>query len=257
MDHADLEFCDGLSFDAVRRHASLAALADAPRTKRDLASAVGVSGTTAQRTLASFKDGGLVEHTPEGHVLTGHGRTVLNAVRRYHADVAAAVRLEPLTDSIDVHDVEFDLEAFADASLTVAEPGDPYGPLRRFADLLETTESLRGFDTTSVAPTYVEEVHEKILGGTPVEIVYDPAVVESIASDYADLAAEAFEQDSLSIWVHDEVPFGLALFDDRVGVGGYDDETGLLEVFVDSDDPAAIEWGEALFECHRDEATPL
>lgn len=34
---------------------------------------------------------------------------------------------------------------------------------------------------------------------------------------------------------------GLAIFDERVGIGGYDESTGLMQVFVNMDAPIACE----------------
>ncbi|WP_207590570.1 transcriptional regulator FilR1 domain-containing protein [Halomontanus rarus] len=238
-----------LLLEVIRRRAAFEALESEPMSKRELAETVGVSGATAHRILASFREWGLIERSDEGHGVTPLGTEIGRAAGDYRARVETALRLEPLFSAVDL-DGTFDIETFADATVTVAEHGNPYGPLNRFTTLLEETESLRGFDTTSVAPTYVEDIHAKIADGMSVEVVYDYGIVDQLATEYAQLAADAFDRDNLVLRVHEDVPFGLALFDDRVGIGGYDDETGLLTVFVDTDDPGAIEWGERLFESY-------
>lgn len=246
-----------LLLEVIRRDAALEALDTRPMSKRELAEAIDVSAATAHRIISSFREAGLVERTDEGHVVTALGREIDGAADEYRSHVDAAIRLDPLLSTIDSNSVRFDVASFADATITTAEPGNPYRPLNRFTTLLAETDSLRGFDTTSVAPTYVEDVHAMIADGMPVEVVYDDGIVEQLATEYAELASDAFDRDNLELFVHEDVPFGLALFDDRVGVGGYDDETGLLAVFVDTDDPAAVAWGERLFESYRDEATPV
>lgn len=243
--------------EVLERNAALDALATEPMSKRELAAAIDVSDATAQRILASFRESGLVEQRDDGNVLTNVGRAVGRAADDYRERVAAAMELEPLFSTIEPCDVRIDLRAFADATVTVAEPGDPYRPLNRFVSLLANADSLRGFDTTSVSPTYVEDLHGRITDGMPTEVIYEPPIVERLAADYPDLAADAVDSGNLTIHLHDDLPFGLALFDDHVGIGGYDDATGVLSVFVDSDDPSAIRWGEQLFERHREEATPL
>jgi hypothetical protein len=47
------------------------------------------------------------------------------------------------------------------------------------------------------------------------------------------------------------LPYGLALFDDRVGIAGYDEETGTMRVFVDSDSAIARAWADRVFETYR------
>jgi hypothetical protein len=52
-------------------------------------------------------------------------------------------------------------------------------------------------------------------------------------------------------------PYGLAIFDDRVGIGGYDEETGLLQVFADTESPIAREWAERVFASVRADSKPI
>lgn len=249
-----------LLVEVVRREAALEALVSNARSKRGLAEAIGVSDATAHRIIASFRESGLVERTNDGNAVTPLGREVVAATAAYRAHVEAAKTLEPLLARIDLEAMgahRLDVRAFASATITTVTPSDPYAPVTRFTDLLSATDSLCGFDTTSVSPTYVEDVFERLLDGMTIDIVYQPAAIDAITDSYPDLAAEAFALDNLTISVYDPVPFGLALFDDRIGIGGYDDETGLLEVFVDTDDPEAVAWGKRLYERVREAATPL
>lgn len=245
--------------ELVRRHEVFEVLDDAVLEKPDLSAALDVSPATTHRILSSFREKEWIERTDEGYALTPFGRAMGRTVRTYRSTVADTRRLAPLYETVSTAEIplEVDFDWFDDATVTVVEPHDPYRPLNRFIDLLEGTSSLRGFDTTSVAPTYVEDVYGRIVDGMAVEIVYEEAVVERLATEYADLAADAFERENLSLWLRDEVPFGLALFDDRIGIGGYDEETGLLEVFADTGDTAALEWGERLFERYKADSTPL
>jgi len=90
------------------------------------------------------------------------------------------------------------------------------------------SDSLSGYDTTTIAPIYVEEIREEILGGMTTGIVYRPSVIDQIVSDYGEAVAGAVESSHLTLWVAEELPCGLAIFDDRVALGAYDDETGML-----------------------------
>jgi predicted transcriptional regulator len=123
--------------------------------------------------------------------------------------------------------------------------------------LLRASSTLRGFDTTTIAPVFVEDIRNQILGGMETEILYLPETATEIVSSYPEQYRDAVDSGSLTILTDDDLPFGLALFDDRVAIGGYDDETGMLRVFVDTDDPAAYAWGEQLFRTYRERATPL
>ncbi|KTG21460.1 hypothetical protein AUR66_17180 [Haloferax profundi] len=88
------------------------------------------------------------------------------------------------------------------------------------------------------------------------DIVYLSAVVEEMLDSYPDAIADAVERGQLTLSTHDNLPFGLAIFDDRVGLGGYD-ETGMLSAFVDTDAPKARDWANDLYRQYRDEAVRL
>ncbi|UTF53474.1 helix-turn-helix transcriptional regulator [Natronosalvus rutilus] len=245
--------------ELIRRHDVFDVLADEPLEKPELAAALEVSPATAHRILTSFREKNWIERTAQGYALTPFGKALGRATATYRSTVAETHRLAPLYDVVTAaaSSEPIDFAWFDDATVTTVEPHDPYRPLNRFIELLEATSSIRGIDTTSVSPTYVEDVYDRIADGLPVELVYDQAVVERLATEYTDLATDAFDRDNFTLWVREEVPFGLALFDDRVGIGGYDDETGLLEVFVDTDNEDAYAWGEQLFELYREDADRL
>ena len=52
------------------------------------------------------------------------------------------------------------------------------------------------------------------------------------------------------------LPYGLAIFHDRVGIGGDDEEMGLLEAFVDADGPVARGWAERVYASARADSEP-
>ncbi|WP_232702691.1 helix-turn-helix transcriptional regulator [Halobacterium wangiae] len=134
------------------------------------------------------------------------------------------------------------------------EPTNPYKPVVRFLERLRESDSIVGFDTTSIAPIFVAEIRDEILGGMEVDVVYLPSVVDDILDTYPDEVRRTVASGNLRLSVHDDLPFGLAIFDDYVGVGGYDEETGMLRAFVGTDDPAAREWALDLYEQYRAEA---
>jgi hypothetical protein len=54
--------------------------------------------------------------------------------------------------------------------------------------------------------------------------------------------------------VHENLPCGLYVFDDRLTIGGYNRDTDVLRVVIDSDDPDAIDWADTLYSRYRQEA---
>lgn len=244
----------------VRRSPLLVALSEGPLDRRDIEVRLGVSKPTVHRATRALMELGYVERDDGVFRLTRSGRVVAEAVVTFRRTATAAERLAPFLRTVDGDaDPEFRVavEAFADAVVTRSEPGHPYRPLNRFMELLDATDRLRGFDTTTVAPGNVDVIQERIVGGMDTEILYPPSVVEGILENDPDAAREAVESGNLVLWLAESLPCGLALFDDRVGLGGYDAGTGTLSVFVDTDDPEAYAWGERTFERYRAAATPL
>lgn len=242
--------------ELVQRAPALHALADGPLDRRDLEARLDVSRATSHRITRSLGDRGLVERGDDGFRLTGLGEAVRAVVGRYEAEVTVALRLAPvIAAAADV--APLPLEAFADATETRADRGDPHGPAVRFAELVRETGTLRGFDTWSIAPTYMEAVAERILDGMRAELVDPVATVEDVMDSYPEKCVEVCVSGNLAIWLHDALPFGLAIFDDRTGVGVRDPDSGVLRTFLDTDDPAARAWAETIYAAYRDEAVRL
>jgi len=254
MDSTDEEATE-LLLVAIRRADALAAISDGPLRRAELEAVIDVSRTTAHRIIRSLTGHSLVERTSDGLVLTPLGEVVAREVESVCSTFRAARRLEPFLNAFAPTPFDFEVDAFADATVTTPGPGDPYRPVSRFMELLSASDTLRGFDTTSVAPVFVDEIRAEILGGMRTSIVYLPQVVEQIADSHPDQLREAVESGQLELYTSDDLPCGLALFDDRVGLGVYDEETGMLTAFADTDDPDAVRWGERLYEHYLDGAT--
>lgn len=246
---------DDVILVAIQRADALGALSDGPLRRAELEEAIGVSRTTAHRIVRALAEHGLTERTGEGHALTPFGAVVADEVARTRTNVDAARSVGPFVDALAGTPFGIDASRFAGATVTTAGPGDPYAPVSRFMELLVATEELRGFDTTSIAPIHVDEIRAEILGGMRTSIVYLPDVAEQIATAHPEKLRASLESGRLELFTSEELPFGLALFDDRIGLGAYDEGTGMLSRFVDTDDPEAIRWGETLYEHYRDAAT--
>lgn len=243
-------------FELVQRAPALEALAEGPLDRADLEERLDVSRATSHRITRSLADRGLIERVDGAFRLTALGEATRAAVDRFGTEVTVALRLAPVIEAVsDV--APLPLSAFADAKETRADRGDPHAPVVRFLDLVRETGTLRGFDTWSIAPTYMEDVQERILAGMRTELVDPLDVVVDVMESYPEKCVEVCVSGNLDIWLHDALPFGLAIFDDRIGVAVADPGSGALRSFVDTDDPAARDWAETTFEAFRGEAVYL
>lgn len=241
----------------VKRAPVLEALRAEALDRQELQDALDVSKPTVHRIARSLGEMGVVDRTEGEFKLTEQGQILADEFERLEAVVEAADRLAPLLETVAVGDLDLDVETFADATVTLAEPGSPYQPLERFLALVESTGSLRGFDSTTLAPVSVGTIYGRIADGMETEVVYPPDTAAGIMETAPDRGQEMIESGNLRVWVHDDVPCGLAIFDDRVGLGGYDATTGTLVAFADTAAPEARAWAEETFEAYRDEARPL
>lgn len=239
------------------RIAVLDALRDGPVTRAALQDDLDLDRVTLGRILTAFEERSWVVVDADEYATTFLGDLVAGRFGAFREFMATARDLRGLVGAVPAGTFDFPLERLGDATVTTAAEGDPYAPVRRFMECLRDSDSLRGYDTTTIAPIYVDEIREEILGGMITEIVYRPSVVDQIASDYRSAAAEAVESGHLTLWVADDLPCGLAIFDDRVAIGAYNAETGMLELLVESDDPAVREWAVGSYHEVRDRATSL
>jgi predicted transcriptional regulator len=243
--------------DIVRHGPVLEALLEDPLDRGEIEARLDVSRATSHRFTQWLDDHGLVEKVDGRFRLTGRGEVVAEEVLRFEANVQTAHRLTPLLDAICEDHRDFVVEPFVDATVTVADRAAPYRPIERFISLIRDSDTFRGFNTTHMAPLVLGGFHQRLFDGTDTEVIYLPDIAEKLFETYPDRAREAIENGHLALRTRDELPYGLALFDDRVGIGGYDEATGLMQVFVDTDAPIAREWAERVYASVREDSAPL
>lgn len=242
--------------DAVARRRALRALSDAPLHREELENRLDVSKTTCHRIIRGFDEHGLLKRTGHGYQLSPLGEVVIDEIDQTTRNVARARALEPLLSAFESTDVQFDVSLFADATITRAQPEDPYPPVKRFMELLRDSKTLRSLDRTSIAPLHVDEIFERIFEEKlEVEAIYPQSVLDKLLSEYPEYHRRAAELGRATYHVHDDIAFGMSLFDDRVGLRAYDSETGALRLFTDTANAEALAWAEDVFREYRERAS--
>lgn len=246
---------------AVARKPALAALAEEPHHRRELQEALDLSKTTCHRIVRSFDEKGLLRRTDRGYELTRLGEVVETQVDRFDANVRAAYRLRPLLEAFEPTDVAFDVELFTDATVTRPRPDDPSPPMNRGWERFREAEleTIRIVDGTQFAPPLYERsvIETAIESEVTGEAIIPRSYAEHLVSEYPDLH-RAFEGEGARVRyrIHDDIPFGMTLHDEYMELRAYDDETGSLLLFVDTDDPDALAWGEEVYEHYHEKADP-
>lgn len=210
--------------------------------------------------MRSFDEKHLIERTTDGYQLTELGRAAQEHVHRCNRTVRAAVRLEPLLEAFADAAVDFDPELFVDATITEPRPDDPSPPVNRYLELFRDADHVRTLDRTSfVPPLYVEEIFELSLEEDRTGMaIYPESVVERRLTEYPDIHRRATTQTDGPIYrICDDVQFGMTIYDtERVALRAYDDETGALVLFADTDAPDALEWAEDVWDTYQERSDP-
>lgn len=254
------EFSEELLAIAVERRGALAALSREPHHREELESELDVSKTTCHRIVRTFDDRGLLRRTDSGYVLTPLGKQLSALVSEFESNVRLAYRLQPLLAEFDAADIEFELEYFRNATITEPEPGNPYPFADRTMELFRDSETIRVVDCNPlVPPVYIEKMLEIALEtGMQGEFIVTPEIALGNMQEFPDLQRQVAESEDTTgnYLVSEDIEFGMALYDSHLDLRVYDEETGTPVLYVDTGDPAAIEWGQSLYERFRERTAP-
>jgi predicted transcriptional regulator len=244
---------DGCLTEYVRRERVLASMREGAVERSRVEEIAGVSSSTAHRILSSLIDDGIVERADPGEYrLTPTGEVVAREVESFRDGVSKVRSLGTVIESADRRGVGFDTEPFKRGTVAASTPKNPYRPGERCLELLRETDQLRLLVVSTATPMFWEEKQRLVAEGRKTEIVCPEAVVETSLDTVSEETVEGLVR-NMDIRVHDNPPFSVALFDDRVAVGGHADD-GRLEVFADTEDDEAYAWGERVYERYRDES---
>lgn len=253
-------FDEGILETAVARREALAALADGPRHRRELQEELDVSKTTCHRIVRTFDENGLLRRTDRGYELSEKGYRLETYVNEFYRKVRATFLLDPLVTVFEETDVAFDVEAFADARVTRPDPDDPTLPLSREFELFREADSFSVIDGNQHVPMlYLERLFEiGIERGMRGEHIAPKSVIEKRLSAFPEVHRKHSDAEAkLKYRVCEGPPFGLTLYGrEHVVVRAYDDETGSIELLVDTDDRDAVAWAADVVDRYRERADP-
>lgn len=245
---------------ALARKPVLGALADTPHHRKELQERLDLSKTTCHRIIRTFDERGLLRRTDRGYELTQLGHIVYEQADEFESAVKSAYRLQPLAERYDTTDIEFKFDLFRDARVTTPEPGNPYPFVDRTLELFRQSDTIRVIDCNPlVPPMYVEKMLEIALEtGMQGEFIVTEEIALGNMAQFPDLHRAVAESDTTAgkYFVYDDIPFGLAIYDDHLDLRVYDDETGTPTLYADTDNPAALDWARGVFAEYTEKATP-
>lgn len=243
--------------EPLKRVGAFRRLREGPASRAELQEELGVSRATLHRVATFLQEEGFAVESDEGLELTPVGQETADAATEYEERVGTARRLAPLLNALDLDalPVPLDVELLSDVDVELPKPGQPGRPAQRVVDAVEDADRVRGIAPV-VLPIYVEAFYREILDGLETELVIAPDVVDGLDEAYTDKFQEALETGRLDVYVHEDVPVGLYLTADVVGLVGYDG-ADVLQVVVEANDEALREWAEETYEHYRSESMSL
>lgn len=252
---------DDIEFLARSDHrvTTLDALAERPRSRTDLQAKTEASSSTIRRTLRAFEKRNWATRDGDQYEATQLGAFVATGMGELVDRLETEQKLRDVWQWLPSEANGFPIEKATDSVVTAAEADAPYRPVNRFISLLRETNRFRfvGFNVALLEP-HKDEFRQRIIDGMFAEIIDPPSVAKYILSMYQEHCSAPLDSGNLTVWLHDDLPlYGISLFDDRTAISCYDQDSGTVQVLIDSGAPKIREWAESTFESYRHEARPL
>ena len=238
---------------------SLVALTDRSRSRAELCELFGVSSSTIRRTLGEFEDRNWIQKEGYQYVTTELGEAIASGMEDLIGKVETERKLRDVWHWLPDQVIGFAIENSSETTVTVAEFDAPYRPVNRFRSLLLEASRFQflGIDIALLEPCR-EEFRQQVLDGMQTEVINPPTVAEYVLSTYPELCSDILESGNMTALLHEDVPtYGISIFDQRIGVNGYDPDSGAVKVFLDTTAPEAREWAQSMYAEYRAETRPL
>jgi predicted transcriptional regulator len=241
---------DELRLEAVKRASLLDALSERGMTMRELDETLSMSRSTVHRALGSFEEGNVLDKREQTYVLTRFGETVAARTREFSTQLGTASALDAFLNTIDGVDVAVPLGCFTDAEVIEPQSRTAHAGVKRILDLIEASDSLRMLSNV-LSPLYVDVARREVVDGMSLAVIFDERFAERFAAEYADDTVQAFRTGRLDVDFAPDIPFELFLYDGKMAMAAHD-HTTLPRMFVETDDEAAIEWAEDLYQRYEE-----
>lgn len=235
------------------RVAVLSELQDAGRTRRELREAIGVSRPTLGRILEGFEERGWIANEDREYELTPLGRLLVEEFTDLMDTVEATQKLRDLAPMLPTDEMDFDLGALADATITTPSRGDVTAHSRRESELLERSERVR-FLCNQAQPETVGRYRDWIVAeaGEFEAIICGDAIDAARADPEMDsYLRDMVATETASIYRYEgSLSVMLGLYDETATVVPLDD-AGIPRALIECDEESVMAWVGDTIDAHR------
>jgi len=254
--HAELDFL----IRSENRVTILELLATNPSSERGLSESTEMSETTVRRILEDFNERGWIEETEGMYTTTQFGDLLAEDYERFHDSMDLASRLGPHRDLLPIEEMDFDLRLLTKAKVTDPDRLDTLQSVDRWAELIRQSDHVRFLANTAnelIIRITRDEIVENDMRHTS---IFTPSLYDYI-TEYPELSEMHREMLRAGANFY-RAPAGtdnswfLALYDDLVGIGGFD-ESGTIQTGFEANADPAFQWAKETFESCRANASQL
>lgn len=239
--------------EAIRRQPILEALHAEPLTPSGLTDQTQLSRSTIHRAVDSLESYNLISQTNGKYHLTNLGHIIAAETSQFSSIAWSAASLEPFLNEIGGYDIP--IEYFTEATITQRKPREPHVTIQRLIELIDASDHMLMLSTV-LSSIHVRVGYRNMMDGMTIEAVFDEEAINIMLSKYQYEARETVETGNFELYVHNQLPFELFVFDTKMGMAAHDD-TGNAEILVECDSDQAIEWAKNLYYEYRSDAEPL
>lgn len=197
----------------IARAATLAAIADGPTRRAELAASLGVSGSTVDRAVRELSTHGLATREGETVVATTAGRSAATSLDRLRSDLSAVVAARPLFAHLPP-DCGVDERVLAGATVEEVAPPAPYRAADGVREMFRVGERLYALSAALTDDRGPRITREAVLDrGVTYRAVYAADVAAFLRAEQAADRRRMAATGRYRAFVVDALPFGLFVRD--------------------------------------------
>ncbi|NHN46724.1 GntR family transcriptional regulator [Halostella sp. JP-L12] len=244
----------------ARRIEVLDYLADSAAGKERLVADLSVSRSTVNRALRELEGLGFLTRVDGEYTASTTGRLVARQYREFVAGLEDSCDAQAVLAGVDPS-AEMSPAMVRGATVYLAEPPTPFRPIQRITELATDADEFLGLSASVAVPESIDDIADAVLrGDLRAEFVVADRVAQHLRANRADAIEAANRRETLSVYVADDLPYGLGIAygdgDAHAFVVTYG-EDGDLRGAVVNDSPEAVEWAEGVYRRYRATATEL
>lgn len=227
--------------------------------RRELTEQFDVSRVTVKRNLDALEQQGWIANSRPGYGITPLGEIVVEEFYPAIDTFKLNQTLRPFLQWFPEDDLEFDVRALADAKVVVSDSSNPYAPVNRHLEVMQSADRFRCL-LPAVALQPMMAARDCVIEyDQEQEVVFGANVASTLEEEpeYEEVIDELAELDNCRLLVaRSELSYYLGLCEECVQIGVEDDD-GVPKALVETEAEEVREWAEGTYQDYLIRAEPF